>query len=83
MNRIEKASRNTSVEAIYRIAEALEVSPDELLYGTENFRKIDYDEELKKLLDDCNDFERHVLSEMLVNTKGSIRSNLLLLNRKK
>lgn len=45
--------------------------------------KIDYDEELKKLLDDCNDFERHVLSEMLVNTKRSIRSNLLLLNRKK
>ena len=83
MNRIEKASRNTSVEALYRIAAALEVSPDELLYGTENFRKIDYDEELKKLLDDCNDFERHVLSDMLVNTKRSIRSNLLLLNREK
>ena len=82
MNRIEKASRNTSVEAIYRIAAALEVAPDELLYGTENIRKIDYDEELKKLLDDCNDFEMHVLSEMLVNTKRSIRSNLLLLNRK-
>ena len=83
MNRIEKASRNTSVEAIYRIAEALEVAPDELLYGTENIRKIDYDEELKMLLEDCNDFEMHVLGEMLVNTKRSIRSNLLLLNRKK
>ena len=65
------------------IAEALEVAPDELLYGTEKIKKIDYDEELKMLLEDCNDFEMHVLGEMLVNTKRSIRSNLLLLNRKK
>lgn len=83
MNRIEKASRNTSVEAIYRIAEALEVEPDALLYGADNTMKIDYDEELRKLLDDCNDFEMHVLKEILVNTKKSIRSNLLLLNGKK
>lgn len=83
MNRIEKASRNTSVEAIYRIAEALEVAPDELLHGADNITKVNYDEELKTLLDDCNDFERHVLREMLVNTKKSIRSNLLLLSNKK
>lgn len=83
MNRIENATRNTSVEAVYRIAEALEVAPDALLYGSIGPSRVDYDMELRELLQDCNDFEMHVLSEMLVNTKKSIRSNLLLLSNKK
>lgn len=83
MNRIENATRNTSVEAIYRIAEALEVTPDNLLFGTEKHTSVDYNAELRRLLDDCNDFEIHVLGEMLVNTKKSIRNNMLLLSDKK
>lgn len=81
--RIENAARNVSVGAVYRIAEALEVNPDTLLSGKEEIRSIDYEQELKNLLMDCNEYEKTVLGELLVHAKKSIRRNLPLLVIKK
>lgn len=44
---------------------------------------IDYVEELKTILDDCNEYEKNVIGEIIVSAKKSIRKNMPLIESKK
>lgn len=80
--RIENTVRNPSLETIYRIAYALETTP-EILLGIEKDIYINYEDELKTIFEDCNEYERTVIGEMLVDIKRSIRKNISLLGKEK
>ena len=40
-------------------------------------------EELKLIFDDCNEYEKNVIGEILVNAKKRIRRNLPLIDKEK
>lgn len=80
--RIENGARTPSLETVHRIANALETTP-ELLLGIKKEIDINYEEELKSIFEDCNEYEKGVIGELLVNTKRSIRKNLPLLKKDK
>ena len=44
---------------------------------------MDYQEELKLIFDDCNEYEKNVIGEILVNAKKRIRRNLPLIDKEK
>ncbi len=82
LSRIERNVRKPSLETVHRIASALGVEP-EYLTGECEIIQPDYLEELERLWEDCSDYEKNVIGEILISTKKSIRKNLPLLKNEK
>ena len=90
---IENGKKQIGIEIFIRITEALNVSADWLLRASNNEVKqiqrnefdktVDYQEELKLIFDDCNEYEKNVIGEILVNAKKRIRRNLPLIDKEK
>jgi len=80
--RIENGARVPSLETVYKLAKALEVETD-MLFGIKTKMEIDYQDELKHIFQDCNDYEKYVIGEVLVNLKSTLRKNLPLLGKDK
>lgn len=73
---IETATKSVSLDVFVRIANALDVTADELL--AENLltnRKICLNGEFADLLGDCSAYERRVLIEVARATKQILREN--------
>ena len=77
ISRIETGVRSGSLDAYVRIAAALGVTVDHLLYGNQPHDRLEYQPELYKLMQDCSSYE------LAVATKGSLRNNRSLLIRSK
>ena len=80
---IETASKCVSLDVLVRIANALDVTVDELL--AENLltnRQACLNGEYSDLLGDCNAYERRVLIEMTRATKQILRENKQLRSTK-
>lgn len=80
--RIENGVRTPSLETVHRIAYALGTTAD-VLFGNVADKTVDYQKELKLIFDDCNEYEKNVIGEILVNAKKSIRRNLPLIDKEK
>lgn len=80
--RIENGVRTPRLETVHRIAYALGTTA-EVLFGNVVDKTVDYQEELKLIFDDCNEYEKNVIGEILVNAKKSIRRNLPLIDKEK
>ena len=64
-----------SLETLVRIANALNVSTDELLIDSlENTVKVS-NHEFATLLTDCSEYEKHVLFDIMHATKASMRNH--------
>ena len=75
ISRIETGSKSMSLETLVALANALNVSSDELLVDSmENTIKVS-NHEFARLLADCNEYERRVLLDAAVATKESLRRN--------
>ena len=83
ISRIETGVRSGSLDAYVRIAAALGVTVDHLLYGNQPHDRPEYQPELYKLMQDCSSYERRIIYELAVATKGSLRNNRSLLIRSK
>ena len=83
ISRIETGVRSGSLDAYVRIAAALGVTVDHLLYGNQPHDRLEYQSELYKLMQDCSSYERRIIYELAVATKGSLRNNRSLLIRPK
>ena len=55
----------------------------DVLFGNVVDKTVDYQEELKLIFDDCNEYEKNVIGEILVNAKKRIRRNLPLIDKEK
>ncbi len=66
---IERGKREPAVDVLVRIANALEVSTDDLLVDSLNHSSSTADTELHKLMLDCNQVEEEVLVELVKHMK--------------
>lgn len=78
LSRIETGTKRVSFETFVRIANALAVTCDSLLYGNQRHDRLQYKKELSALLDDCNSFEKRIIFDIADTTKKSIRQNAWL-----
>jgi len=78
ISRIE-TGRSCSLDAYVRIADALGVTVDHLLYGNQAHNRMEYQPEFLELLEDCNGYERRIIYELAIATKASLRNNRALL----
>lgn len=79
LSHIEKGSKRMSLDTFVRIANALEVSADSLLadnlIATETLES-----ELSIATEDCTEYERQVLLDIVVAAKESLRENAEFFN---
>ena len=79
---IENGYKCMSLELFVAIANALNISADELLVESlVNTVKVS-NHEFSTLLDDCSEYEKRILRDVLSSTKESLRSNKHLYRRK-
>lgn len=80
---IETARKRASLESIVKIADALEVTVEQLLKGVQKNDKSGFATQLHCLVSDCNSYEKSVILSTATELKRSLRSNrdLLFKNR--
>lgn len=76
ISHIERATKCPSLEALVRLAAALELTLDQLLTGSQSADREAYFPEVQALLADCTLTERRVLRDVAAATKESLRKNL-------
>ena len=72
---IENGVKNASIETLVRIANALQVSTDELLDDKLEDELIASFRAFEAVLADCNEYEKRVLLDMVSSMKKAIRDN--------
>jgi len=75
MSHIESGNKNMSLETFILIANALNVSADELLMDNLANTLLATNHAFAHLLNDCTEFERRVLLEVITSLKKSLREN--------
>ena len=78
---IETGAKSMSLETFVRIANALNASADELLIDLLNNTNVASAHVFSSLLSDCSEYEKQVLLDTLLATKGALRTHLHLLGR--
>lgn len=73
ISHIETGKTKLSVECLFDIANALQVSLDELACGYVSSASPVLDEEISVLLADCSPQEKEIILETLKTLKGSLR----------
>lgn len=71
---IENGYRNISIETLVDLANALDVTADELLKDNLNYTAKTIRTEFAAVLYDCTDTEMNVLLEVLIATKDALRN---------
>lgn len=73
ISHVERGKKRVSLDALVRIAQALEVTLDQLLSGVQPQDRAAYLPELRELLADCTLRERRILRDVTVAVKQSLR----------
>lgn len=72
---VENDVKNASIETLVRIANALQVSIDELLDDNLENELIASPRAFEVVLSDCNEYEKRVLLDMVSSMKKAMRDN--------
>ncbi len=72
---IECGKKAPSLEVIIKIARALDTSVDSLLEGNQSVNTGTYERELAEIMEDCSNYEKRVIFEMMCSLKKTIRQN--------
>ncbi|HJC63393.1 MAG TPA: helix-turn-helix domain-containing protein [Candidatus Blautia merdavium] len=75
ISHVETGKTKLSVECLFDIANALNVSLDELACGYVNSASVVLDSELKAILDDCTPQEKEVILDTVKTLKRSLKKN--------
>lgn len=75
ISHIETGVKRASLESVVRIANALNVTVDQILNGNQKGNPHEYKSELGILIDDCNGYERGVIHDIAEAVKKSLRSH--------
>lgn len=78
ISNIETGNTKLSLPSVVLIANVLNLSIDELLYGSISHSQTVYDKRAKELFDDCSETELRLLLEILEAAKSAIRNDTLL-----
>lgn len=71
----ETGRRSLSLETFVKIANALNISADDLLVDSLTHKEKASNHELASLFDDCSGYERRVIMDTLHAVKQSLRNN--------
>lgn len=72
---IENARSHTSLESLVKIADALEVSTDEILFGYIRFGADRYYAEYSRLMIDCTEKEKEIILDIAKTLKDDLKQN--------
>lgn len=75
LSHIERAATKVSLPTLMRIANALEVSLDELVCGSLIRSEHIYEAQVNELLSDCSSFELRAMIEVLKTVKKILRKS--------
>ncbi len=75
---IENGIKCMSLNTFVSMANALDTSSDLLLFDSLTYATHFYPDELSQLFEDCSEFEKHILIDVLKSTKESMRNNKYL-----
>ncbi len=75
ISNIENGNTKLGLQAIIAIANALNVTVDELLCDSITHSKVIFSGEIKNILDDSTDYETKVMVKVMKATKEAIREN--------
>lgn len=76
LSQVELGQKNISLEALVSVANSLEVSMDELLYGVvDNTIYLHGDRKIQELFSDCSYYEMEAIYEIAAAAKNAIRKN--------
>lgn len=81
ISQVETAKKKPSLETLVKIAAALDVTADSLLFGNQKQTQNDLEPEIKKILADCSNYEKSILLDVIEATKQSLRNNKSLLRK--
>lgn len=82
ISQIERQIKFPSLETVILIANALEISVDQLLNGNQEYNELEYFKEVNDLLSECDSYERQVIYDVANATKLSLMKNRWLKNKK-
>lgn len=80
MSNIETGTTKVSLTTIVNIANALSVSVDDLLCDNVIHAKPQFENDIKLLLDDCDDYEIRIVKDLLSTIIYTLRRDLSLKN---
>ena len=76
---VESGQRCISLDTLVDLANALNITADNLLMDSLESTSVMMNNEFAAALGDCSDYERRVLLDVLVSVKAGIRSNRIQL----
>ena len=71
---VEKGVKGLSVTTLVLIADALDVSPNAILYGSHKMAKKNYGAEIEQLLSMCDSAERRIIFEVCAALKSGLKT---------
>lgn len=80
ISHIETGRKKTSLEILVRIANALNVSVDQLLADNLTASQYKYDAELYQIIKECSNYERRVILDIALAVKFSLEENRWIIN---
>ena len=73
LSNIETGTTRVSLNTIVSLANALAVSVDDLLCDSVIKSKIQFEKDIKSILEDCDDYEIRIIKEMMESMKATLR----------
>ena len=73
ISHIERATKKPSLGTLLKIAAALNVTANELLYGLQPADRTAYYQETQQLLDECSMLERRILLEVVTSVRKGMQ----------
>lgn len=81
MSNIETGTTKVSLTTLVNIANALSVTIDELMCDNIIQSKVQYEKEIKVLIDGCDNYEIRIVKDIIATTIESLRKNKMLCRR--
>ena len=75
ISHIERGATKLSLPTIVNIANALEVTVDDLLCDSLSCATSSYEKDIATILSDCNHRERRIITETIRSLKNNLRKN--------
>lgn len=73
LSNIETGTTRVSLSTIVSLANALSVSVDDLLCDSVIKSKVQFEKDIKDILQDCDDYEIRILKDMMESMKATLR----------
>lgn len=82
LSNIENGKKGVSLDTFLSIANALHVSTDALLMDSLENINIATNHELVEVISDCSEYELHIIIDVIIATKKSLRENHRFTNKR-